>query len=364
MSAVAGNSLALLLELAKETSSEKRRELLRQVTDVFLTDGNARSSREAAIFDDIVDAVAADMETQVRIELSRKVAASGAPVARTARRLALDEIAVARPVIERSSALSSNDLLDVIALRGDDHMMAVTRRPDISEDVSSALVERGSDHVVASLLENRTARIDRQTFERVADRALTSPVLHAPFVRNKHAPLDLLNSVYLKVEGQLRREIMTRFHGVSPAELEAALETSRQKLSSAYGALPEDFTTANDHITKLTDRAALTPPALVQMLREGKRTAFIIAFAKLADVEFSLAQRLVDGKDLDALAMLCKGAGFDRGLFVTICLMVAGDGFGIGKAEQFGKLYEQVSQQAAQRAIRFWKVRDGAAKAA
>ena len=52
-----------------------------------------------------------------------------------------------------------------------------------------------------------------------------------------------------------------------------------------------------------------------------------------------------------------RAAGFDRGLFVTICLLVAGDGYGISKAEMFGKLYEQVPVAAAQRAIRFWKVR-------
>jgi hypothetical protein len=30
---------------------------------------------------------------------------------------------------------------------------------------------------------------------------------------------------------------------------------------------------------------------------------------------------------------------------------------GLGKAEAFGKLYESVPVQAAQRALRFWKVR-------
>ncbi len=360
MTAATG-TFSLLLELAKETSSEKRRELLRQVTDVFLAPGESRSGAEADIFDDIIEAVAADMETQVRAELAHKVSASSAPVTRTARRLAMDDIAVARPVLERSKALTPDDLLQVIASRGDDHMMAVTRRSDICENVSSALVERGSDHVVASLLENASARIDRKTFERVADRAQTSDVLHAPFVRNKQAPLDLLNNVYLKVEGPLRREIMKRFHGVSPAELEAALEASRQKLSSAYGALPEDFTAASEHVAVLESRGGLKPPALVQLLRENRRTAFIVGFARLSEVDFSLAQRLVEAQDVDALAMLCKGAGFDRGLFVTICLTIAGEGFGIGKAEQYGQLYEQVSQQAAQRAIRFWKVREGAA---
>ncbi len=355
--AAPANNFALLLDLAKEGSSEKRRELLRQITDVFLTDPPERSDRESQLFDEIVGAVAADLETLVRVELAKKVAVSNAPVQRTARRLAMDVIEVARPVIEGSHALSETDILDVIQQKSQDHMLAVTKRPDIGEKVSSALVAKGEDRVVASLLENRTARIDRQTFEAVADRAQTSPVLHAPFVRNQHVPLDLLNNVYLKVEGGLRREIMRKFHGVSPAELEAALEASRNHLSSAYGALPDDYQAAKDRVEALDKRGGLKPPVLVQLLRENRRTDFYVAFARLVDIEFDLTRRLVDAKDIDALAMLCRGAGFDRGLFVTIMLLLADEGGGLSKTEEYGKLYEQVPVAAAQRALRFWKVR-------
>ena len=355
--AASANNFALLLDLAKEGSSEKRRELLRQITDVFLAHPTDRSEKEAMLFDEIVGAVASDLETQVRIELSRKVADSTGPLRRTARRLAMDEIEVARPVLERSRSLTESDILEVIDKKSQDHMLAVTKRPDIGEKVSSALVKKGEDHVVVSLLQNATAKIDRETYERVAERVETSRLLHAPFVRNANVPLDMLNTVYLRVEGDLRREIMRKFHGVSPAELEAALEASRTHLSSAYGALPSDYALAQDHVSKLSKAGALKPAVLVQLLREERRTAFMIAFAQMVDVDFELGQRLVDAQDLDALAMLCRGAGFDRGLFVTICIMVANAGGGLSKTEEFGQLYEQVPVAAAQRALRFWKVR-------
>lgn len=355
--ASSANNFALLLELAKEGSSEKRRELLRQITDVFLADPPERSDRESMLFDEIVAAVSADLETQVRVELAKKVAVSNVPVQRTARRLAMDVIEVARPVIEHSKALTEADILDVIKEKSQDHMLAVTKRPDIGETVSSALVAKGEDRVVASLLENRTARMDRRTYEKVAERAEVSPVLHAPFVRNAQMPLDLLNNVYLKVENGLRREIMRKFHGVSPQELEAALEASRNHLSSAYGALPDDFQIAKDQIAAIEKKGDLRPPILVQLLRENKKTAFLVAFAQLVDIEFDLGRRLVDAKDIDALAMLCRGAGFDRGLFVTLCILVLGESGGLSKTEQYGQLYEQVPVAAAQRALRFWKVR-------
>lgn len=352
-----GENFALLIELAKENSSEKRRELLRKVTDVFLSVSEPRTDREAELFDEIVGAVAADLEMQVRVELSRKVAASRLSIRRTARRLAFDEIEVARPVLENSPALTQSDLVDVIHHTTQDHMMAVTKRPDIGEKASSALVAKGSDHVVASLLENPLARISRETFERVADRAQASPALHAPFIRRENVPLDLLNSVYLRVSAELRREIIGKFQGASNEDIEAAFEASREHLATEYGVLPRDYQLAKEYVDELQKRSALQPSSLEVMLRDNKHTSFLIAFARLVDVDYDLASRLVEARDVDGLALLCRSAGFQRNLFVTLCMMILGGGGGLAKAERYGQLYEQVPVVAAQRALRFWKIR-------
>ena len=356
MSGATGN-FALLMDLAREGSTEKRRELLRKITDAFLEQPDERSDREAKLFDEIVGAVAADLETQVRVELARKVALSDAPVHRTARRLAMDVIEVARPVIENSKALTEHDILDVIEQKSQEHMLAVTARSDIGETVSSALVAKGDDRVVVSLLENRTARISRETYQVVAERANASPVLQAPLVRNQKVPLDLLNTIYLKVGAELRRDIMQRFHGVSPGELEAALEASRIQLAADYGALPEDFQEARMAVQELEASGAMKPPVLVQLLRENSHTAFLIALSKFLDVDFGLVRRLVDARDIDALATLCRSGGFDRNLFATIGLLVMNDKDGIGRTEEYARMYEQVPVAAAQRAVRFWKLR-------
>jgi uncharacterized protein (DUF2336 family) len=353
----AGDNFALLVDLAKERSSEKRRELLRKVTDVFLATSVERSERETELFDEIVVAVASDLEMQVRAELAQKVAASRLPLRRTARRLAFDVIDVARPIIEKSRALTQGDLIEVIQQKSQDHMMAVTKRPDIGEKVSSALVAKGTDPIVAALLRNATARISRETFERVVDRVMVSPALHAPFVRRQNVSLDLLNTIYLKVSADLRREITTKFEGATAAEVEAALEASREHLSTAYGALPADYQLAKEHVDDLTKRSALQPSVLEPMLRQNKRTSFLIALARLTDVDYDLASRLVDAKDVDTLAILCRSAGFERGHFITLCMMIVGGSGGLGKAERYSHHYEQVPVVTAQRATRFWKVR-------
>jgi uncharacterized protein (DUF2336 family) len=189
-------------------------------------------------------------------------------------------------------------------------------------------------------------------------------VLHAPFIRHKQVPLDLLNAVYLKVSANLRREIIGKFQGATAADIEAALAASCDHLFAAYGALPNDYQLAKEHVDDLVKRDALRPSSLEALLRENKRTSFLIAFARLVDVNFDLASRLVEARDLDALAILCRSADFDQNLFTTLCMMIVGGAGGLARAQEYGRMYIEVPVVSAKRAVRFWKIREKTASAA
>jgi uncharacterized protein (DUF2336 family) len=350
----------MLADLAKETTSEGRRELLRKVTEA-LDPAAPLVPDEVAAFDDVLAAVASDYSTQVRAQIARLIASSLSPFSRSAQRFAMDDIEVARPILEHSEVLTEDTLLRVVNQKSQDHMMAVTRRRRISEAVSHALVERGDDAVVTSLLTNQRAEIGTEAYGMVAKRAETSPALQAPLVRRSGVPIELLNDLYMKVEADLRREIVGKFESVPPEELEAAFRRSRTRLSSRYSQ-PEDFEISKRRIDDLQRRKALAPSTLVSLMREGPaaRTAFKIAFARLADVDFDLIERVVEGQDMDTVALLCRGSNFDRALFVSLAVGLDRGDRALDGADEFGKLYESVPIQAAQRAIRFWKVRAAA----
>jgi uncharacterized protein (DUF2336 family) len=238
------SKFALLTELAKETSSDKRRALLVQITGMLSGDPAAATSANCATFDEIAAIVVADLKAQVRAEMAERFADSSLPLGRTSRQLAMDEIEIARPILERSSALTEEDLLDVVAEKSQAHLMAVTKRSDIGERVSDALVTKGDDHVVGSLLVNQTAKITRNTFERITVRAQASPMLQAPLVRRENVPIDLLNDLYVSAAAEIRQEILKKYENVPAAELEAALTRSRSRIAATYGGMPEDYETA------------------------------------------------------------------------------------------------------------------------
>jgi hypothetical protein len=62
--------------------------------------------------------------------------------------------------------------------------------------------------------------------------------------------------------------------------------------------------------------------------------------------------------------MICRAAGIERPLFVTLAVLACGGDEAMARAEEFGKMYNSVPMEAAQRAMRFFKVRKSAAQAA
>src|SRR5690606_26682882 len=161
-----------LLALAHETSSERRRELLRGITDLFFPTDGERAGQEMALFDDIMSQLASEFEEAVRVELADRMASAPQPPHGLLQDLARDQaIAVARPILTRSAALTDHDLLIVARTRGQEHLRAITERPTVSEAVSEAIVERGDDHTLNLLLRNEGAALSRESAERVVDRA-------------------------------------------------------------------------------------------------------------------------------------------------------------------------------------------------
>jgi uncharacterized protein (DUF2336 family) len=273
------------------------------------------------------------------------------------RLLALDAPDVARPVLERSEVLSEQDLVDVAKTRGQEHLRAMSRRADLSERVTDAIVETADDDTLGVLARNDTALLSRASHEVLVDRATQNPALQEAVIQRANLPVDLLNEMYFTVEARLRATILARNKDMDPKALEQALATSRKRLATQTGALPADYEEAEAFVAGLLARNALTPAVLAKLLRGGQRTHFILALSESTDIDFNTGRRVIERQDLDALAILCKAAGFDRALFLTFAILLLSSDDAMGRAAEYGQLYNDLPMETATRTLRFWRVR-------
>jgi uncharacterized protein (DUF2336 family) len=354
---VSDSKLHDLIALAREPSSERRRELLREITNLFFAT-QAPATAEMALYDDLMSQLASEMEEAVRAELSERMADALNAPRRLLRKLSIDTIAVAAPVLTRSQALSEDDLLQVARTRDQDHLRAISQRSSVSEAVSDVIVGRGDDTTLSVLLSNDNAVLSRDAHEAAVDRAKLNEALHRVVIDRQSLPSDLLNEMYFVAETRLRERILKKNSVMNPAALEAALAVGRKRIAARDGALPPDFAEAEAEVRRLKDKSAIGPETLAAFLRGNQTTKFLIALAELADLDFHTARRILERRELDALAIVCKAADFDRALFLTFAVLILGrEGEAMGKAKQYSLLYAELPRDTACRTVRFWRMR-------
>jgi len=351
------SKLQELIDLAQEPSSSRRRELLREVTDLFFLAPEAHGAQETALFDEVLTTLSSEMETEVQAELAGLMADVRQPPMGLVRTLANRPLVVAAPILSRSEALTEADLLQVVSTHGQDHLRVVSTRPDLTSAVSDVIVDRGDDATLSVLLRNDKADLSREASETAVARAADNPALQAVVVNRRSLPVDLLNEMYFMVEATLRERILARNAEIDPATLEEALEAGRKRMATRDGALPQDYAEAEARVRAMRLRGAIDPSTLVAFLRHGERTQFLVALCELTEIDFHTARRIVERKDLDALAVVCKAAEFDRALFLTFAVLILDPGQGMAKAEQYGRLYADLPKDAALRTMRFWRMR-------
>ena len=347
-----------LIELAREPSSAKRRELLRQVTGIFMTHPEDVGGSEMQLYDQVMTQLTSDMETVVRAEIAQALAGARVAPLGLLRKLATDEISVAEPILTQSKALSVDDLMHVVETQGQGHLRAVSRREVVPEVVSGVIVKRGDDTTLHTLLSNDGARLSRASNEEVVRRAQANPDLHEVVVNRKDMPADLMNDMYFVVEQRLRERIIAENAKLDPAMIDQAISKGRNRIAVAYGSFPEDYERISADVEALRAGGKLTPQLLARYMRDPNPTWFLCALSQMADIDFLTARHLVDKREIDALAIACKAAGLDKALFLTYAMIMLSDSENaMGKASEYGKLYMELPRETAERTIRFWRLR-------
>jgi uncharacterized protein (DUF2336 family) len=261
-------------------------------------------------------------------------------------------------VLIRSRSLSENELLEVVKTRGQGHLRAVSKREEVSEAVSDVIVERGDDQTLEVLLRNDGARLSREASEAAVERATKNPDLHEAVVERASLPPDLLNEMYFVVEARLRQRILDENARLDPVLLENALSAGRRRVAARDGALPPEYDQAEAYVKELRAAGELTPRVLARFLRSGTMTHFLVALAQLADIDFHTAKRIVEKRELDALAVVCKAADLEKALFLTYAVVLLGaDGDAMARAQEYGRLYADLPRDTALRTLRFWRMR-------
>lgn len=353
-----------LIEVAREGSSDRRRDLLREITDVFMATPDRYTSTEMQHFDVIMSRVTETVEIALRREIAEKLADVPNAPKGVVKLLAHDEISVAEPVLRRSAALTEEDLVRVIRQRGQDHMKAITQRQEVPETVTEELVERGGEEVLVNLAKNQGARFKPQTMEKMVEHSRSFKSLQKPMTDRMDLPPQLLTQMYFFVSSALKKEILKRSDMLDPAIIDEAVNANRKKiLTQAVTEVQGEVAAAREYVTDKINTNKLNESLLKELIETRRSTEFLLAFAHYVGIDTSTAQCILKDRTWESLAITCRAANLERATFAKVVFGLQRGPDEQQKALRILDLYLKIPQEAAERVMRFWRVRSQASEA-
>jgi len=145
-----------------------RRDALRQMIDLFLSNADACDTAQTDVFDEVLYRL---LKKSDRATLA-EVAATLAPVqkgpAKVLGSLARhSDAAISGPVIALSPSLRDKDLVDIAERAEPRMLMAIAARPHIGESVTDVLLKRGNQDIKFRLIKNPNAKLSEAGFARL-----------------------------------------------------------------------------------------------------------------------------------------------------------------------------------------------------
>ena len=133
---------------------------------------------------DLLRDLAQDQITHVRMVVSETLKDVTNAPPDVIKQLALDpEIDVAGPVLEFSPVLTDDDLLEIIHTGpANGGLASISRRHEVGESVSDAIVATSDDDAIGQLISNPSAQIREETLDRLVEQAQNVELWHAPLV--------------------------------------------------------------------------------------------------------------------------------------------------------------------------------------
>jgi len=351
------SKLERLVNLANGCGSDQRRHLLSEITSIFLEDTESYSDLENQYFGDIMSKVAFDLEQEVREELASCLSSETSAPRDLIMRLAQDDISVAKPIIEDSSILNDEDLVKIAKTKSQDHLMAMTRRGDISETVSEALVSHGSDQVLEGVVKNTGARISQPTMARVVERSQHNEKIQAPLIERPDLPFEMMQGMFDQVSMELKQKILKQTKEIAPEKLDDMLSSVRAKFDRKGRVRKKMLSKPELYVQDLENTGKLKEEVLVTLIRTNRFPEFLVAFSKLTDIDLATAKRLVQDVSGEGLTVACKASQFDRSTFSSVLMALSqGNSRSIDETYKLINLYDRIELPVAQRTLRFWRV--------
>jgi len=340
-------------------SSDRRTEILRRVTDLFLGSADDFNREQVGLFDDVLAHLIRQVETTALAELGEKLAPIDNAPTGVIRSLARhDEIAVAGPVLAQSIQLTERDLVEIAGSKGQAHLGAISERTRLAAAVTDILIQRGDTGVVRKLSQNQGATFSDRGYVTLARRAETDERLAENLGVRLDIPPQLLQDLLAKATETVRARLQTVVSPDRQAAIQNILSSVSDKvLRKATG--PRDFSRAIARVDKMQSTGQLNDQAIAGFATAGQHEELTVGLARMCTTPVELIERLMQNVRHDGILVACKAAELRWPTFHAVLKARFAYDLSATDISQTKSDFLKLSVPTARRMLRFWLVRGG-----
>lgn len=276
--------------LLTDPSAAARADVADKLAAQFSTAALSEAERQIAV--DIFRLMMKDAAVRVREALARNLKSTPNLPHDVAVALARDVESVALPILEFSSVLTDDDLVEIVKSSNPQKQVAVARRSVVPTRVADALVDSRNGEAVATLVGNEGAQLTEGALLRVIEDYAEAEQVKESMVRRAHLPITVAERLVAVVSESLRDYLVTH-HELSPNLAADLILESRERATVSLLSSGADDGDVLKLVRQLHAHGRLTPSLILRALCTGDLSFFEAAVSVLANAPIVNARTLI-----------------------------------------------------------------------
>ena len=356
---VSAEFIAELDDAIKTGSPERRLQILRRVTGLFLASAERLNAFQIGVFDDVLVRLIGPADARTLAKFSSALSDLTSAPRETVRQLACHEDAtVATPLLLKAESLSGRDLVEIANNRSQQHLLAVSERKSLHEALTDAILKRGDTNVCRALAKNISARLSEQGYSILVAAAERDDDIADSLVLRSDLPVKMLHELLANASKAVR----TRLLDLAPTEMHETIHAAIESIAAQESRKKPrllDYGEAKSNVLALNKTGKLKDSTVNHFAVHGERLNLVAALSLLATVEIEMIEALIEEISGYGLMVACRASRLDWQTASAIASNRAkARPFQQQEQEQLKKAYQALSLSVAQRMIRFGSARD------
>jgi uncharacterized protein (DUF2336 family) len=304
-------------------SAESRQRALWYATDVLIA--GQYTDDEIWMFGEVIGLLEKDIAVAARAQLAKRLARiDNAPIS-IINKLAFDDsIDIAGPVLRESERLDARTLVANARSKSQLHLLAISRRKSVSEDVTDVLVTRGNRAVIHSVATNDGARFSDFGILRMIKRSESDSILVEQLGRRKDIPRHLFQQLIAKAADNVKKKLEGEHTDVA-SQIQSLVTDVTGTLHSKFGPASKSYFNAKRAVARQKQFGDLNENKIFEYAQSHKFLEVTVGLSLLCALPVDVVERALIDKSRETLLILAKAIGFSWETTMSLLFLGAPD---------------------------------------